>query len=183
MKKSTLIVMMLLLGGALFAQEQDKTFLTKKNEVKLNLPMTIFSSFPEISYERILQEDISVGASFGFSLNNDDSDDLKMQFSPYFRWFFGGSMESARKYAGGFFIEVNSAVYSYEEEEYDELLIGGTHEPNKESRVGAGLGLGFGWKFVSKNNWCGEILLGAGKDFAHSDNGYPRVGISIGKRF
>ncbi len=94
MKKSTLIVMMLLLGGALFAQEQNKTFLSKKNEVKLNLPMTVFGSFPEVSYERVLKEDVSIGASFGFSLNGEDSDDFKMQFSPYFRWFFGGSMES-----------------------------------------------------------------------------------------
>ncbi len=53
----------------------------------------------------------------------------------------------------------------------------------KDAKIGAGIGLGIGWKFVSKNNWCGEILLGAGKDFAHSGEGYPRIGLSIGKRF
>ncbi len=183
MKKVTLITFVLLLGVAVFAQEKENSFLSKKNEVKVNLPLSIFASFPEVSYERVLQEDISVGASLGFSLDGGDTW-VKMQFSPYFRWFFGGSMESARKYAGGFFIEANSAVYSFKEFDYDAPpLMGVPHDTKKKTVIGTGLGLAIGWKYISKNNWCGEILLGGGKNFAKEGGGYPRFGISIGKRF
>ncbi|WP_116496092.1 hypothetical protein [Balneicella halophila] len=132
-----------------------------------------------MSYERILDEDISVGASLGVSVDDGDTYVGKYQFSPYFRWFFGGDRESARKYAAGFFIEVNASVYSVKG---DEDIGGGSNKTNFER--GAGLGVGLGWKYVSKNNWVGEIFLGGGKDMSGNDiGGYPRAGISIGKRF
>ncbi len=182
MKKVTLIVAILLLGMAVWAQEQEKSFLSKKNEVKINLSSSIFASYPEISYERILHEDLSVGASLGFSLDEDGNFAyIKSQFTPYVRWFFGGNRESARKYAAGFFIEANAAVFSRKEEIY--LHSYHSDRLKYETNIGAGLGLGIGWKFVTKNNWCGQILLGGGKDFSNSGDGYPRFGISIGKRF
>ncbi len=148
--------------------------------MKLNLPVSIFGAFPEVSYERILQEDISVGASLGVSLDGGDTYGFKAQFTPYFRWFFGGDRESARKYAAGFFMEANASVFSREVKEYG--LIGMENIPTKTETSG-GLGLGIGWKYATKNNWCGEILLGLGKDFSSSGDVYPHFGISIGKRF
>ncbi len=199
MKKVTLIVAILLLGMVVLAQEQEKSFLSKKNEVKVNLPVSIFGKFPEVSYERILQEDVSLGASLGISLDDGDTYGFKAQFTPYVRWFFGGNRDSARKYAAGFFIEANTSVFSREDlkdthyYDYNErncgnegITYGGCvfpDEPEFETKIGAGLGLGIGWKFLTKNNWCGQILLGGGKDFSNSGDGYPHFGISIGKRF
>ena len=51
-----------------------------------------------------------------------------------------------------------------------------------------GMGLAFGWKYLSRNNWTGEIFSGAGRNFNYDDEYieskiYARIGISIGKRF
>ncbi len=173
MKKVIVIPFLLLTATILFAQEQNTSFLNKKNEIKINLPVSIFGQFLDASYERILQEDISVGASLGYAISDDYG--LKSQFSPYFRWFFGGNSESQRKYAAGFFVEANSSVFS----KYVNTDENGT---TRNSKFGAGVGLGIGWKYISKNNWCGEILFGGGRDFIN-DGIYPHIGIYIGKRF
>ncbi len=190
MKRVTVFVFLLLFVGILSAQEAEKSFLGKKNEVKVNLPVSIFGSFPEVSYERILQEDISLGASLGVSLDGGDTYGFKAQFTPYCRWFFGGDRESARKYAAGFFMEVNASIFSREVEDYNDydshnIMKGGcvVFETESETKISAGLGVGIGWKYITKNNWCGEILFGVGKDFSSAGDAYPHLGISIGKRF
>jgi hypothetical protein len=39
-------------------------------------------------------------------------------------------------------------------------------------------------KFITKNNLLGEVYLGAGRLFGNSQSGaFPRVGITLGKRF
>lgn len=164
MKKATILFLLLLMSIGLFAQNQDQEFKSslKLNELKINLPLAIFGSFPEISYERILNSDISVGAAMGVRFADDY--DLKFALTPHFRWFFGGNNSSMQKVAAGFFIEANGSVFT-------------------KSEVGAGLGLAIGWKLITKNNWAGEIFLGGGRDFVNSSKAYPRVGISIGRRF
>lgn len=191
MKKVTLflIAVFIIISNDTFAQRhsyrlgdwtlEKKEF--KMNEVKLNLPLTVLGLYPEVSYERLLQEDLSVGVAAGFLLNR-DRNDHPMTFSiiPNVRWFFGGSSKSLQKYAAGFFIEANGAVFGIKDVVYD-----GYYEsvPSKSSEeIGLGLGLGLGWKYVSRNNWVGEILLGGGRNLA-SEGAYPRFGISIGKRF
>lgn len=188
MKKILLFISVMFCITILSAQEtEQRDLLFRKNEVKLNLPITIFASFAEASYERILSEDTSIGASMGVTLDSGDTFGYKYQFSPYFRWFFGGNNESARKYAAGFFLEANTALFGYDNIEkfylYNETT--GTYHKFKDDRVGFGLGTGFGWKYVSNRNWVGEILVGVGKNIAEKDGMkvYPRVGIYIGKRF
>ncbi len=61
-------------------------------------------------------------------------------------------------------------------------FVNGTLVTKTETNMGAGLGIAIGWKYLSRNNWIGEIYLGGGRDFIN-DGGYPRLGISIGKRF
>ncbi len=191
MKKLTLLLSVLLLGStSLFAQRAHRVLGWKisrdipVNEIKLNLPMTIFGSSPEISYERILNTDISIGASVLASLDT-DINPYQIMFTPYFRWFFGGNNKSMDKSGAGFFIEANSAVYSRVMETYSHP--GGNEYDNKKSITGAGFGFALGWKYLSKNNWIGEIYGGAGRNFINNDyadaEAYPRVGISIGKRF
>lgn len=164
MKKATTLFFTLLISSVLFAQNHDQDFKSalKRNELKINLPLAIFGSFPEISYERILNSDISIGAALGVRFADDY--DLKFAFTPHFRWFFGGSNQSMRKVAAGFFIEANGSVFT-------------------KSEFGAGMGLAIGWKLITKNNWAGEIFLGGGRDFVNDSGGYPRVGILIGRRF
>lgn len=191
MKKSILILAILGVGLSGFAQKTHKVMgwkITKDvpmNELKINLPLAIFGSYPEISYERILNTDISVGAALGVSLDKERYP-YQFMFTPHFRWFFGGNKKSMEKAGAGFFIEANGATYSRVMETYSNL--GGTNvNENQKSIFGAGLGLALGWKYLSKNNWVGEIYGGAGRNFIKSDyadsEAYPRIGISIGKRF
>lgn len=147
-----------------------------KNEVKLNLMSSIFWSYPEISYERIMHEDFSWGLSLGAGLD-EDTYPVKVALQPYARWFFGGSSHNLQKYGAGFFIEANGGLWAYSDDVWG---YGGN--PQTETKAGVGLGVASGWKYLSKNNWVGEFYMGFGRDFA-GDSFYPRVGLTIGRRF
>ena len=51
---------------------------------------------PELSYERLISDNSSVGASVAFSLDKKEDMDLRFSFTPYYRMFFG------QKKAAGF---------------------------------------------------------------------------------
>ncbi len=191
MKKSIILLAALIISFSAFSQQRTRSFMgwhlakdapSKLNEVKLNLGTAIFTAYPEVSYERILKEDISVGVSAGINLTSDEYP-LNFGIIPYFRWFFGGNSNSLQKYGAGFFIEANGGVFNtrYEKEivYYDDYT---QVTSSSDGEFGAGLGLGVGWKYVSANNWVGEFLIGGGRDFVN-DGAYPRMGITIGKRF
>ena len=155
MKKLTIILFALLTCNILFAQDEDFDPFGKRNELKLNLPTTIFGSYPEISYERILNSDISVGASFGVGLDKDYYN-FNFAFTPYFRWFFGGSKTSMQKVAAGFFIEANGSLFSRNNEVWHDYSYGVgnnytyAYSYKDESEFGAGFGLAIGWKYLTK---------------------------------
>lgn len=185
MKQILIVLVAFTALGIARGQEKEVSFLTKKNEVKLNLPVTIFGSFPEVSYERIISEDFTVGASVGFSLKEESSyAEIDFMAIPYARWFFGGNSEAMQKYAAGFFIEASAAIISGQNNVYYAEVPGGSKmQKYGDDYTGIGLGVAIGWKYVTRNSWVGEILLGVGKNFSDSNESYPRIGISIGKRF
>jgi len=185
MKKQIVLAVVLLISLSAFSQKTHRVMGWKiskdipQNELKLNLGTTIFGSFPEITYERILDSDISVGASAGIAL---DEDLYAYNFTliPYVRWFFGGNAENLQKYGAGFFIEANGGLFTVDS---DELFYeNGAYGSRSETETGAGLGMALGWKYLTRNNWVGELYFGAGRDFVN-DGAYPRMGITIGKRF
>jgi hypothetical protein len=185
MKKQLLLVAALMVGLTAFSQKTHRVAGWKitrdipQNEFKLNLGTTIFGSFPELTYERLLNTDISVGASLGVALDTDIYP-THVLFTPYFRWFFGGSSENLQKYGAGFFIEANGGLFT---RTYDELFYeNGMAGSREETATGAGLGLAVGWKYLTRNNWVGEIYFGGGRDFVN-DGAYPRMGLTIGRRF
>ncbi len=138
-----------------------------KNELKINA-VYLLAGYPEITYERILGEESSVGMSVGFAL--DESFGLNFGMFPYYRLFFG------KKRAAGFFVEGNGALYS----EQLDLPTG------EATKTAAGLGLALGGKFLTKGGWVAELYAGAGRNFLNTDDlsaVYPRFGIQIGKRF
>ena len=98
---------------------------------------------------------------------------------PNYRIFFG------EKRAAGFFIEANSAIFSQRFQK--DLIFGSVNDPaTDDTKIGWGLGIAVGGKFLTKNGFIGEIYVGGGRNFINTDKidgGYPRVGISIGKRF
>ncbi len=184
MKKTIFLFAVLLISMSAFSQQRrTKSFMgwylakdapAKLNELKLNLGTTVIGVFPEISYEHVLSEDFSAGASVGINLNSDYYP-LNFAVTPYGRWFFGGNSTSLQKYGAGFFIEASGSVFGVRTSHLAE-------DAKPDGDLGAGLGVAVGLKHVTRNNWLGELYVGAGRDFVN-DGAYPRMGISIGKRF
>ena len=130
-----------------------------RNEIKINGFYTL-AGIPEISYERILSTETSVGICAALASQPDV--EWQLGITPYFRWFFS-------KEAGeGFFFESNGAVYV--DDWGDE---------------GAGVGFAMGYKMTNASGWVGEIYAGAGRNFLtgrYSYGAYPRLGFCIGRR-
>jgi hypothetical protein len=191
MKKITIFLAAVLISFSAFSQKRTRSFMgwhlakdapAKLNEVKLNLGTSIFALYPEFSYERIISEDFGLGASAGIALDSGSDYPMNFAFTPYARWYFGGNANNLQKYGAGFFIEANGSLFSTKFAKEINYYENSTITHNNGDGFGAGLGVGVGWKYLSRNNWVGEFLLGVGRDFVN-DDAYPRVGITIGKRF
>ncbi len=151
------------------------------NELKLNLLMTIIGA-PEITYERLIGDNMGLGLTAGVSISEDDVD-YKYIIMPHYRLYFGG------KKANGFFIEGNAALMG--NRDYTQLYYtdyypsGGMHSRNWETKTQFGLGAAAGAKFLTRNGFLGEVYTGVGRVFGSRRliEAYPRVGITIGKRF
>ncbi|MBP1664332.1 MAG: hypothetical protein H6Q19_1472 [Bacteroidetes bacterium] len=153
-----------------------------KNEIHFNL-LTSVLGLPEINYERIMESNFSVGMSLMASLDPFEKQNLRAAFLPFGRLYFSND------YAAGFYIEANggliiekSRLYYYD---YYSPYSGVTQStPTVNTNSNFGLGVAIGYKFLTKNNWVGDIFAGAGRVFGDSNiDAYPRVGITIGKRF
>jgi hypothetical protein len=183
MKKLTLLGLLLASNFVALAQNSDTTKvggINGNNELKLNLVYTI-AGFPELNYERIIKDDMSVGLAVLVGLENNSEYSFGMM--PNYRVYFGA------KKANGFFIEANAAIISNRESYYDYNYTSypAGHNPYtfRETKVNTNFGLGAaaGAKFLTKNGFVGEIFLGVGRLFGNSvDDAYPRAGITIGKR-
>ncbi len=135
MKKSLFILLSLLFfNHSIYSQDAETYPDLKKNELKLNLAVSIFGSYPEFSYERVLNSDFSIGGSLGFRVSDDQDYPMTFAVSPHVRWFFGGSYTSMQKVASGLFIELNSSVFNRDDvvEEPSRFISG---EPANKPRV------------------------------------------------
>ncbi|MFA6863653.1 MAG: DUF3575 domain-containing protein [Dysgonamonadaceae bacterium] len=191
MRKLTTVLSVFLLTSLFCLKAQEDLELRHRHELKLNLGSSVFLAFPEVSYEYLLSEDMTVGASMGFGFDTEDSDGYSFKATPFLRWFFGDWSWFRRREmehpATGFFLEANGAVGSYDIYSYDYIDYKSVYTKEK-SLVTGGMGFAFGWKYLSKNNWTAELFSGAGRNFNYDKDYdeskiYFRMGISIGKRF
>lgn len=184
MKKTLLFLFLFNLSFYGFSQEAEETITstqedilpTGKNELKLNA-LYLLLGFPELSYERVLDEESALGISVAFSL--EEVFDINFMAIPYYRVYFGN------KPAAGFFVEGNGALYSvdYHNHVYHD---GYYYDESTSNKFGAGLGLAVGAKFMSKSRWIFEVFGGAGRNFINAEEigaVYPRFGLTVGKRF
>ena len=178
MKAFVISIIALLISVSAFAQEDFS-----RNEISVNLGSFLFL-YPEISFERLLTEDIGIGTSLGFGLGNGRRN---FNFTPFARMYFGNSREGFRFRPGtGFFIEINSSFYSFRYDWWEDFYNEGYWhwgDRQSENRFDIGVGVAIGWKFLSRNNRTGELLLGFGRGAINEYSFYPRVGISFGRRF
>ena len=158
-----------LMGTGLSAQTEPQLL---RNELKLNGFYTLVG-LPEISYERIINEETSFGVSL--TIGADPDLEWKGGISPYYRWFF------SKKPAAGLFIESLASVYIMEDDYRNDDGVW-----DRRNLTGAGIGFALGYKLISDGGWVGEVYAGGGRNFSNSDDlgaGYPRLGFCIGRRF
>jgi hypothetical protein len=148
------------------------------NEIKVNLLNAVIG-IPEISYERLIGDNMGIGLSFLVGIS-DDIDYYHFGATPHFRVYFGA------KKASGFFVEANTAIYSLRERSYSVYLGDSIHSVSyRNGQTVFGLGAAAGAKFLTRNGFLGEAYLGLGRFFDDVPivDAYPRIGITIGKRF
>lgn len=181
MKKVFLVIFVFLSVLAAKAQEtENEQEIEKQNELKINAFNLIAFEYIDITYERILNEESSVGVGMLFALDNEvyGISDLRREFSitPYFRQFF------SNKYAKGFFVEAFGMLHGGKDEFYIDDNFG-FYEIRDYTDFA--LGISVGGKFVTKRGFIAEIYLGIGRDLLGNTDVevVGRGGISLGYRF
>lgn len=179
--KYVLFVLILLVSFTSFAQNdiKGKDEQPRNNELKINGLYFVMGAF-ELSYERILNQESSVGVSVFLPYDDDLKNNIDYYISPYYRHFF------SKKYARGFFVEgfgmLNSTT-SNTEYYQNGVLIKSDHK----TRSDFALGIGVGGKWVTKKGFLAEVNAGIGRNLFNKDNDsnemVGRLGLTLGYRF
>ena len=144
-----------------------------KNEFRFNMLSSMLGLL-EVNYERFLSDNSGLGISASISLENREDQEIRSLFLPYFRVYFSDG------FATGAFIEANMAVAR----EYYPEFGSSWNSRAYNYQTSFGLGTTVGYKMVRRNGIVGEVSLGVGRLFGNSyAEFYPRIGISIGKRW
>ncbi|PWG06248.1 DUF3575 domain-containing protein [Polaribacter aquimarinus] len=173
--KKTAFLILIFISSCIYAQEKEGKPLqdiNKKHEVKINALTLLAAKWLDVSYEKLIDEESSLGVSA--TLNTDTAEtDLNFALTPYYRRYFSG------KFARGFFVEGFGALFSRRDSDF--LF----NSKNESFETGFALGVSVGGKFVSKKGFTTELLLGVGRNLIKSDYDEPfgRIAISVGYRF
>lgn len=147
----------------------------KKNELKINAVFLIAGAV-EITYERILNDESSIGITGFVAFDNDI--DINYAISPFYRFYFG------KKPAAGFFVEGFGSLNSIEDEFFEDFI---SDDSNTVDVVDFALGIGVGGKFITKRNFIAEISFGIGRNLFNTNDRnfdvFAKGGISLGFRF
>ena len=162
----------------------------KPHEVKLNLITSTVMLHPEVAYDYTINTDLSVGGRVSFNIKNDNdqADETlgNFQISPYVRWhFYKNTTGNALR---GFYVEGNMAYTNYTYVSNRILNVNDpehimTTEKSKANQFGLGVGAGYRW--ITKGAWSFELGAVAGRNLLNNDapNVYWNTIFSIGKRF
>ncbi len=181
MKK--LLTTALIISVVCLGQSQDISNDSQpRDEFKINAFNLIAFTYMDLSYERLLHEEASLGVSVLFNVGNDNEIlDYFRNFSitPYYRQYF------SKQYAEGFFVEgfgmLNSGedyYYSFDDQ--------GNETNSGETYTDFALGISVGGKFVTKRGFIAEIYTGLGRNLLGDETApeiVSRGGISLGYRF
>ncbi|HEY9170505.1 MAG TPA: DUF3575 domain-containing protein [Lutibacter sp.] len=183
MKKIIISALLLIAGFSLFAQENE----SKQNELKINMSNLIGFKWFDVSYERILNEESSIGVGTLFGLDNKSEglDEYRtFSITPYYRQFFSS------KYAQGFFVEAFTMIHSGTDYAYNYVYEDfppyNSYEITTEDKyTDLAVGISVGGKWVTKRGFVAEIYAGIGRDLLNQSDieVVGRGGVSIGYRF
>ncbi|MEQ6123524.1 DUF3575 domain-containing protein [Pseudotenacibaculum sp. MALMAid0570] len=153
------------------AQELQKN----RTEVKFNAFSLAIGAI-DFEFERTLNKHSSLGMSMRLAFNEGQYSEI----STFYRRYLG------KKYASGFFVE-GFAIYHQKKDLFNRTFHFGTLNV-LETRSDFALGLGIGYKWVSKKGLILQTHLGAGPNLINGKNSYGerfagKAGISIGFGF
>lgn len=150
----------------------------QKNEVKLDILDILVVRALDVSYERSINDESTIGVSAFINFEKEDRDfryNEELQIVPYFRYFFGDYK----------IFDIYGELFGSLNFGEDEITLdNGTKD--EESYTDFALGLGAGLKHVSKNGFVLDLNIGIGRNLFNTDISpefVPRVGISVGKQF
>lgn len=176
MKKLLIAIVLIATSFSSFAQNENS-----RNELKLNMSNLIGFKWLDVGYERILNEESSIG--FGTLISLDHSSEgldeyRTFSLTPYYRHFFSD------KYAQGFFVEAFTMIHSGSNDYfYDD--IGQTSGYTEDKYTDLAVGVSVGAKWVTQRGFVAEIYAGIGRDMLNQSEieVVGRGGVSIGYRF
>ena len=93
MTKLTIVLSVFMLTSLFCLKAQEDLELTHRHELKFNFGSAVIAAFPEVSYEYILTQSLSVGSAMGLGFNTDDLDEFSFRVTPFARWFFGNNFQ------------------------------------------------------------------------------------------
>lgn len=156
-------------------EDIPKISLYRRNEVKIEAISLLYKGV-ELGYERILNDDISVGATalvLSYERVVDDKD-LNFHFSPYARYYLSS------KPASGLFLDVFASVFSRNYLQNPDTM-------TYTSEVSTAFGFNFGLKWVKRSGFNLELAFGIGREPRSLDSDkevfIPKRGFYIGYRF
>lgn len=182
MKQFTILLFALLyLSASAQSSSQSKVNTKAKNEIRLNLLMTAIG-FPELSYDRFFANNTSVGFSALAFIRTDKAAPHIYSLTPYYRIYFGQKKTSNFFFEGYVMATLEKDIYSYPSNGY--YGGGSLTYYDRGYEKGYGYGVAVGEKIFTKSGIVGEICLGVGRLYRFDNSElFPRLGISIGKRF
>ena len=192
--KLTLLTILLTLGSPrLEAQMRvESSRQVQCHEVRLNLLALPYASELSAEYEYATAPNLSIGCTVSTYIGDESASGLSFPtfgVMPYGRWYFGGNWFSIASPNAGFLIEVNSAIGYYDKLKnvyYSGNWLNLERTVEIVSGTSFGIGLGAGFKYVTRKGWSAEVSLRMGSNLVTASNrngGYIFPAISVGYRF
>jgi len=184
--KKILLIFLFLTSAFAFSQEEKEEISTilGKNELKINTTNFLIFKYIDLSYERLLNAESSLGIAIlkSVSANNGTTNfNAYRTFSitPYYRQYF------SKNYARGFFVEGFGMLNTQEHKYYDYTNVSSSSTNTEE--INFAFGISTGAKFMTKKGFIAEVYLGIGRNILNNEENNEdivgRGGVSLGYRF
>ena len=192
--KLTLLTIFLTLSSLGIAAQEvvESSHPVKYHEVRLNLLALPYASELSAEYEYAIASPFSIGCTVSAYIGDESASGLSFPtfgVMPYCRWYFGGNRFAFKRPNAGFLIEVNSAIGYYDKLKnvhYSGPWMNLKRTEEIVSGTSFGIGLGAGFKYVTRRGWSAEASLRMGVNLveaAQKNFAYIYPAISVGYRF